>query len=349
MRNLIPDLERLMAGGTPLGRGVVTSVWGSAPEPEGAVLLATADGRMAGSVCGGCVEGAVVEEIQAAIGRGSARLLSYGVSEEKAWSVGLACGGSIRILVEPAVRPELLPLLRRRVGIVLATVLADEGGAVLVSDDGASPRILPAFSGDEISERNTPVRLSPLLPEILSAANASLEAESSRTADIGGLPFFLEVIPRPPRLIIFGAGGIAAELVPMARRVGFETIVADGREAFLQQERFPDAHRLILGWPDAVFNEIGIDQNTHICLLSHDPKFDEPALRIALKSSARYIGAIGSRKTQAARRERLLAEGFSESDLARIHGPIGLDIGGRRPAETALAVLGEVVKVRYGK
>ena len=349
MRNLIADLDRLLAGETAVGRGVVTSVWGSAPEPEGAVLIATADGKMAGSVCGGCVEGAVMEEIQGAIRRGSPRLLSYGVSEEKAWSVGLACGGSIKILVEPAVRPELLPLLRERVGIVLATVLTDEGGAILVTDDGTAPRILPAFSGDEISERDTPARLSPLLPEIVSAANAALRAEASRTVELAGIPIFFEVIPRPPRLIIFGAGGIAAELVPMAKRVGFETVVADGREAFLQKERFRDADRLILGWPDAAFKETGIDKDTYICLLSHDPKFDEPALRIALKSNARYIGAIGSRKTQAARRERLMAEGFHETEIGRIHGPIGLNLGGRRPAEVAVGILAEVVQARYGR
>jgi xanthine dehydrogenase accessory factor len=130
--------------------------------------------------------------------------------------------------------------------------------------------------------------------------------------------------------------------------LGFETVVADGRQAFLTRERFPEADRLVLGWPDSAFAELGLDRATYVCLLSHDPKFDEPALRLALRSDAAYIGAIGSKKTQAARRERLLAEGFTAADLARLHGPIGLPLGGRHPAEIALAIAAELVAVRYG-
>jgi xanthine dehydrogenase accessory factor len=180
----------------------------------------------------------------------------------------------------------------------------------------------------------------------------ALLRESSRTVELttpdGPVQVFLEVIPRPPRLVVFGAVHIAAELVPMARRLGFETIVADGRESFLDRERFPEADHLILDWPEAAFAKVGLDRATYVCVLSHDPKFDEPALRIALRSPARYIGAIGSKKTQTQRREWLLGEGFTEADIARVHGPIGLPLGGRRPAETALAILAEMVKARYG-
>jgi xanthine dehydrogenase accessory factor len=346
MRSLLPDYLRLSTGGTAVGRAVVTSVWGSAPEPEGAVLLATADGRMAGSVCGGCVEGTVVAEIQEAIRRGEPKLLSYGVSQETAWSVGLACGGNIRVLVEPEVRPELVPLLRTRVGLVVATVMGERGGAVIFVDDGREPAAL--------ADGRTGGRadwLAGLVGALRPLADDALARESSRMVELqapdGPLEVFLEVIPRQPRLIVFGAVHIAAELVPMARRVGFETVVADGREAFLTRDRFPDANRLIPGWPEAAFAELGIDRATYICLLSHDPKFDEPALRLALRSPARYIGAIGSKKTQAQRREWLLGEDFSDADIARVHGPIGLPLGGRRPAETALAILAEMVKVRY--
>jgi xanthine dehydrogenase accessory factor len=353
MRSLLPDYLRLSTGGTAVGRAVVTSVWGSAPEPEGAVLLATADGQMAGSVCGGCVEGTVVAAIQDAIRRGESKSLSYGVSQETAWSVGLACGGNIKVLVEPAVRPELLPLLGQRVGVVVATVLESRGaegqrgrGAVMFVDDGREPLVLKSERTEDSG------LLAGLVGALRPLADDALARESSRTVELtapdGPVEVFLEVIPRQPRLIVFGAVHIAAELVPMARRVGFETVVADGRDAFLSRDRFPDADRLIPGWPEAAFATIGIDRATYICLLSHDPKFDEPALRLALRSPARYIGAIGSKKTQASRRERLLSEGFSETDLARIHGPIGLPIGGRRPAETALAILAEMVRVRYG-
>jgi xanthine dehydrogenase accessory factor len=346
MRSLLPDYLRLSTGGAPVGRAVVTSVWGSAPQPEGACLLANAAGAMAGSVSGGCVEGATIAEIGQAIERGTPRLVTFGVTHETAWSVGLACGGTIKLLIEPAIRRELVAVLGLRLGAVLATVLAGPGvgGAVLFVDDGRAPVVLDA--GGQARG------LGELVSALRPLADDALARESSRTVELtapdGPVEVFLEVIPRPPRLVVFGAVQIAAELVPMARRLGFETVVADGREAFLARERFPDADRLLLQWPEAAFATIGLDRATYVCVLSHDPKFDEPALRLALRSPARYIGAIGSKKTQASRRERLLAEGFTESDLARIHGPIGLPIGGRRPAETALSIMAEMVKVRYG-
>jgi xanthine dehydrogenase accessory factor len=344
MRELLNDLDRLGAGGTPVGRAVVTSVWGSAPQAEGATMLATADRLMAGSVCGGCVEGAVVEEIVAAIGRGTPKTISFGVSDETAGAVGLACGGTIGILVEPVIRPELVALLKSRRGGVLVTLLegVGAGAAVLFSDDGAEPEVLRTAGMDEVTG---------LIELLRPLADEAMRRESSRTADIntpaGATKLFLEVLPRPPRLVIFGAAHIAVELVPLARRLGFETVVADARQAFLTPDRFPEADRLILGWPEQALAQIGLDRATYLCLLTHDPKFDEPALRVALRSEAAYIGAIGSRKTQAARRERLLAEGFLLEDVARIHGPIGLPLGGRRPAETALAILAEMVGARY--
>ena len=164
----------------------------------------------------------------------------------------------------------------------------------------------------------------------------------------GAASVFLEVFPRQPRLVIFGATHVALALVPLARRLGYHTIVADGRAGFLTPERLPEADELIQAWPEEAFDRIGLDDTCYICVLSHDPKFDEPALRLALRSPAAYIGAIGSRKTQAERRERLAAEGFTPDEIARIYGPIGLDLGGRAPAETAPAILAEVTQVRYG-
>jgi xanthine dehydrogenase accessory factor len=137
-------------------------------------------------------------------------------------------------------------------------------------------------------------------------------------------------------------------LVPLAKALGYRTVVADGRQSFLTRERFPDADQLLLGWPAEAFQKAALDAATFVCVLSHDPKFDEPAVDIALRSEARYVGAIGSKKTQASRRERLRAQGFSEADLARLHGPIGLNLGGRAPAEIALAILAEMTMARYG-
>lgn len=157
------------------------------------------------------------------------------------------------------------------------------------------------------------------------------------------------MFPRQPRLVIFGGVHIAQALTLLGRTLGYRTYVADGRATWLTRERFPDADELVLGWPDEAFERIGLDAHTYVVLLSHDPKFDEPATEIALRSPVPYIGAIGSRKTQEKRRARLRAAGFTESDLARLHGPVGLDLGGRQPMETALSIIAEITSVRYGK
>jgi xanthine dehydrogenase accessory factor len=338
MRDLLSDYDRLTTEGRPVGRAVVTSVWGSAPRPEGSSMLATADGTMAGSVSGGCVEGATATEIGEAIGRGTPKLVTFGVTHERAWEVGLACGGTIKVFVEPRVRPEVLAAARGPGGEAVATVIEGPGtgGSVRIFEDGRVDGRLEGVSVEAVRD----------------AALDALRRELSTTAtiDAGGAPatVFLEVFPRQPRLVIFGGVHIAVALVPLARALGYRTIVADGRPAFLTPERFPDADQRILAWPEEAFEQIGLDASCYVCILSHDPKFDEPALQLALRSPARYIGAIGSRKTQASRRDWLRSEGFGDADIARVHGPIGLELGGRQPAETALAILAEMTAVRYG-
>ena len=339
MRDLLTDYERFVAAGQPFGRAVVTSVWGSAPRPEGSCMLAAADGTIAGSVSGGCVESATALEIEAAITRGSPKLVTFGVTDERAWEVGLACGGTIKVFVEPTVRPEVLEAARGNGGNVVVSVVAGPGL-------GASVRILEDGRVDGRLPSNFP------MDTVRDAALAALRKETStsqalETAD-GPITVFLEVFPRRPRLVIFGGVQIAVALVPLARALGYHTIVADGREAFLDRERFPDADELILAWPDEAFEQIRLDSACYVCVLSHDPKFDEPALQIALRSPAAYVGAIGSRKTQSARRERLREAGLTDAQLEQLHGPIGLDLGGRQPAETALAILAEMTAVRYG-
>jgi xanthine dehydrogenase accessory factor len=347
MRELLEDYARLAATGLPVGRAVVTSVWGSAPRPEGSVLVATADGRMAGSVSGGCVETATAEEIAAAIRSGSAKLVSFGVSHERAWEVGLACGGTIKVLVEPFVRPEILTAAREG-GAVLATALAGAavGAALLVHEDGAVD-VSPGPPGAD------PAPLLAVRDAVRDAALAALRGQLSRSVEVatpdGPFPVFLEVFPRRPTLLVFGGVHIAQALVPLARRLGYRTVVADGRQAFITRDRFPDADELVLGWPADAFERVGIDSATYVCILSHDPKFDEPALHVALRSPAAYVGAIGSKKTQAERRAKLRAEGFTDEEIARLHGPIGLDLGGRDPAETALGIVAEMTAVRYGR
>jgi xanthine dehydrogenase accessory factor len=340
MRDLLTDYERFARSGKPFGRAVVTSVWGSAPRAEGSSMLAASDGTIAGSVSGGCVESATAVEIGEAITRGTPKLMTFGVTDEQAWEVGLACGGTIKVFIEPTVRPEVVEAARAGIGEVVATVIAGPaiGASVRVLEDGRVVGSLPAAFP---------------MGQLRDAALAALRKETSTTREFatesGPAGVFLEVFPRQPRLVIFGGVQIAVALVPLAKALGYWIIVADGREAFISRDRFPDADELILAWPEEAFERIGLDSASYVCVLSHDPKFDEPALQIALRSPAAYVGAIGSRKTQEARRERLRQAGLTEEQIQRLHGPIGLDLGGRQPAETALAILAEMTAVRYGR
>ena len=331
MRELLADYAR-MRETEPVGRAVVVSTWGSAPQAEGAAMLVSAGGRMAGSVSGGCVEAAVAEEVRAAMARGAAALVRYGVSDDRAWEVGLTCGGTLEVLVQASVPEPVLEAARGPGGVVVATALdgSNVGRVLAVDAAGASAD-----------------------PALRRVAAEALETGRSRTTRLTLLgaetetAVFLEVFPPPPRLVVFGGVHVAAALVPLARALGYRTIVADGRPAFLTRERFPDADELILGWPDEAFARAGLDAGTAVVVLTHDPKFDDPAVMLALRSGAGYVGAIGSRQTQASRRERLRAAGVTDAELSRLHGPIGLDLGGRTPAETALAILAEMTAVRH--
>jgi xanthine dehydrogenase accessory factor len=179
-------------------------------------------------------------------------------------------------------------------------------------------------------------------------AQEVLNRGTSRTIELGGRQLFVEAFPVRPRVVVVGAVQAAMSLVAFARELGWATVVVDGRAAFATRERFPDVDRLVVGWPDEVADEIGLGPNDAVAVLTHDVKFDEPAIVEALRRGCRYVGAVGSRKTQADRRARLLAAGVGESDLDRLRGPIGLDLGGRAPAETGLAIVAEIVAARYG-
>jgi xanthine dehydrogenase accessory factor len=357
MRELMATLTEWQSTGVPVGRAVVIRSFGSAPRPEGAVLLGAADGRIAGSVSGGCVEGAAYEEIERAQRDGHDRVIRYGISDEQAWDVGLACGGTIDVLVQPSVPA----------ASAAAAADLEHGTAVVVPLPGDSPP--PVFGLHEPGDGAAPAE--PLLVredgrlttmggdpattgdpgadlEVVRGALDALARGTSRTVSAGDRQFFIEAFPVRPRLIVVGAVQVAIPLVRMAREVGFETVVVDGRPAFATPERFPDVDRLVIGWPDEVAEEIGLGPADSVAVLSHDVKFDEPAIVEALRRGCRYVGAVGSRKTQADRRARLLDAGVSEADLDRLHGPIGLDLGGRAPAETALAILAEIVAARHG-
>ncbi len=358
MKELLPILDGWMAAGFDAGRAVVIRSFGSAPRPEGATLLVSSDGRLAGSVSGGCVEGAAAEEIARARATGRARVVRYGISDEEAWDVGLACGGTIDVLVQPRLPAQVAEAARASIaatarGAAVATPLpADspppefgehrpgEGAApeppVIVADDGS-------FEGDAAAVPD------PATADALREAAADVLLRGrSRTVVAGGRQWFVEGFPVRPRLVVVGAVETARFLVRYARELGYETLVVDGRAAFATAERFPDVDRLVVGWPDEVADEIGLGPNDAVAILTHDPKFDEPAIRAALERGCRYVGAVGSRKTQSDRRARLLDAGVPRSDLAHLRGPIGLDLGGREPAETALAIMAEIVAARFG-
>ncbi|HSM15598.1 MAG TPA: XdhC family protein [Gemmatimonadales bacterium] len=354
MRDLLQDIERFKASGQAFGRAVVTTVWGSAPRPAGACLVADGHGALAGSVSGGCIEAATAAEIAAAIGAGRPRLVEFGVTNERAWEVGLACGGTIKLLVEPVVREEAIAAAAGPSGAVLATVLESPSGlgaALLIDENGDDMVPLPA-AGNRAQATDGSRELQALGQALVGPALEALAQHASRTQQFtteagSSVTVFFEVFPGAAKLVIFGGVHIARALVPMARLLGYRTIVADGRQPFLTRERFPDADELILGWPAEAFEQAGLDAATSVCVLTHDPKFDDPALEIALRSPAAYVGAIGSRKTQTARRQRLKSAGLSDTQLDRLHGPIGLDLGGREPAEIALAILAEMTAVRH--
>ncbi len=299
------------------GRGAalatVIETWGSAPRRVGSQLAISGTGEIEGSVSGGCVEGAVIVEALEAIDEGSARELEFGVSDDDAFAVGLACGGTIRVLVEPVGRalPEamLAEMVEARAARSPRAYVVDLAtGARRIDRDGHEDRFRMDRSGFE---------------------------PDSRT--------FVAVHNPPLRLVVVGAVHIAQALVPMARIAGYDPVLVDPRETFGSAARFP-GERILNEWPDEAVASIGLDQRTALVLLTHDPKLDDPALLRALASDCFYIGALGSTRTHAKRVERLEAEGLSAEAIARIHGPVGLDIGAAGPAEIAVSILAEMTR-----
>jgi xanthine dehydrogenase accessory factor len=354
MKELLDTLSAWGGEGVEAGRAVVVRTFGSAPRPEGAVLLHAKDGRIAGSVSGGCVEGAAAEQIEHAWSTGNARVIRYGISDEQAWDVGLACGGTIDVLVEPVVPDDAVRAATASLGA------GGHGAAVITPLPADSP---PAEGGPHEPGEGAPPQVKLVVHDdgrldgsigdpaldagLVEAGLEALKRGLSRTVELGGRSMFIEVFPVRPRLVIVGAVEVARSLVRLARELGFETVVIDGRASFATRERFPDADQLVAGWPDEVADDIGLGPNDAVAVLTHDVKFDEPAIVEALRRGCRYVGAVGSRKTQSDRRRRLLEAGVSQEALDGLRGPVGLDLGGRQPAETALAILAEIVAERY--
>lgn len=295
----------------------VVETWGSAPRQAGSQLAISGDGEMVGSVSGGCVEGAVVTEALEALQDRKPRLLTFGVNDETAFAAGLACGGTIRVLVEPVGEgSEALP----------EAVLADLVAA------RAAPRAVALVTRPEGWTRAL------LGPGEDAAIDARLKSDRSGMEEDGR---FIAVHNPPLRLIVVGAVHIAQPLLTVARACGYAPSLIDPRGAFGSETRFP-GETILDDWPDEALAALQPDARTAIVTLTHDPKLDDPAIRFALRSPAFYLGCLGSKKTHAKRVDRLAEAGFTAEEIARIHAPVGLDIGARTPAEIAVSIMAQI-------
>ena len=344
MRDLLPTLDDWATADPHIGLATVVRTGGSTPRPPGARLLVSRDGRMAGSVSGGCLESAVILEAQATLaGDAVPRILHYGISDELGWEVGLACGGTVDIFVE-SVRWDGSDAV---LGTVRRAVIEDR-----------PLLLLSVVSGDLAGARAALVEADTLVGSLgLSAADAAAPAAvRGRLAsglpgieEIAGLNVFVDPIVPQPQLAIVGAVHIAIPLTRMATAAGFRVTVIDPRKAFLTADRIPGADRLVPEWPEDALPDLGLGPRDAAVCLAHDPKFEDPALATLLRGQVGYVGAIGSRTTHGKRVARLKESGFGEEAIARIHSPVGLDLGAATPAEIALSILAEVVAVRRGR
>jgi xanthine dehydrogenase accessory factor len=291
----------------------------SAPRPVGSKLFVGEDGRMEGSVSGGCVESEVYATCRGVLSGDAPRLVTYGISDDQAFEVGLPCGGEIDVFVR-----EADPELEARIA-----GLGDRRAVLFTDLDDGTQRL--ALDGED------------------AIADELLRGGHSRVVELEGRRVFADVFGPPPRLLVFGAVDTAEALCFAARQLGWRTIVSDARARFATRERVPSADELIVAWPEEALAQVRPDHATAVVVLTHDEKFDVPALVGTLAGDAFYVGALGSRRTQEKRRASLLEAGVPEEALERVHGPAGLDLGAHSPPETALSILAEILAVRAGR
>jgi xanthine dehydrogenase accessory factor len=333
MNDLIPLIKRWTTESKPFAMARVLETWGSSPRPIGSALLISSEGELAGSVSGGCVEGAVVKEAKTLIGTGGFKVLNYGVTDDEAWNVGLSCGGKIKVLLEDVTDPKALLLQ------LLIASLAGGQGKVLITTFG-DPMNDWAVPGDQVRGDTPPQAIQVKAAELLRARSSQMIEEEGRS-------YFIQVFPRKSQLLIIGAAHITVDLVQLATVFDFETIVIDPRGAFTGKMQFaskPD--QLLENYPSEVLDDFVLDENVFAVVLSHDPKIDDNALHILLKSGIAYIGALGSRKTHEKRIARLLQAGFSKEEVSRIESPVGIDIHAIGAKEIALSIMASLIRTR---
>ena len=337
MKDLFQNIENFSKKEKPFAIATVIQTWGSAPRPIGSAMIVSEDLEMAGSVSGGCVEGAILRQVTDVLKTNKPKRIAFGVTDEEAWAVGLSCGGQIEVFIEPFLAqndPQMWAILRgcllENKGTVLLTKLNDE----------ASEHLLVMPNG-EVLGGNTDDFL------INNALRAYSERKTQNVESVDGTSWFLQIFAPKAKLVIIGAAHITVDLVHLAHYFGFETIVIDPRGIFAEKTLFltqPD--QVHIDWPAEVLPDLTLDAYTFAVLLTHDPKIDDQALHILLKSDVAYIGALGSRKTHEKRVKRLKEAGFSEEEIAKIHAPIGVNIAAKSAREIALSIVAELIKIK---
>jgi len=336
MTEQLERLKQWKRDGKGVAFATVVRVQGSAPRPEGSRLLVSSAEELDGSVSGGCVENDVALHAAQVLESGEARLVTYGIADEEAFEVGLACGGTIQVYIEPAEADEITDAVERLVsgGRLGARLMAVSGGdwkAVIDATEGVVAGSIPALLADDV----------------MADARRLMADERSRTLSYGDVDVFVEVVAPSPKLLIFGAGPFAEPLCSLGSRVGYEVTVIDPRPAFARDELFPDAREVIVAWPEKVLDPQPWD-GSYVVVLNHNQRLEDPVIRRALAEPVAYLGVMGSRRTHVDRLARLEAEGWSVEDQERVRGPVGLDIGAETPAEVAVSILAEMTTVRYG-
>ena len=333
MRDQLQDIKNWSKNNHRMALARVIHTWGSSPRPVGSSMFMNEDGAMSGSVSGGCVEGAVVKKAKESMEDHSARKLVYGVTDDEAWSVGLACGGSIQVFVQEFdLKSEVWSKLQsclegNKYAILISSIEDGNNTNTLISEDGTL--------GDQIPD------------ELAQISKEAYDQRSNKMVELEGKTYFVHIFPRKSILLIIGVAHITVDLVKLANWYGFETVVIDPRGYFTKNITFKEGpSQMIESYPSEVLEQFPLDAYTYAAILSHDPKIDDNALEILLKNKIAYIGALGSKKTHAKRTARLLENGFSQEQIDTIHAPIGLSIGAKGANEIALAIMGQILEVK---
>ena len=351
MRDVLADLEAWWRAGGAAGLATVVGTWESAPRQPGASMLVGPDGTAVGSVSGGCVEGAVYQLAESARDTGEPVLQRYGVSDGDAASVGLTCGGVIDVFVERVDRasfPELGGIVEDvRAGrpVAVATLIAGVGPERL----GRRLVVRPGDVGGSLGSARLDAAVGDDAQGLLRQGSTGIlhyGPDGERRGD--DIAVFVSCHAPRPRMIVFGAIDFAAAVVRVGAFLGYRVTVCDARPTFATPRRFPDAEQVVVAWPHRYLRETDVDERTVVCVLTHDPRFDVPLLEVALRLPLAYVGAMGSRRTDQERTARLRELGLTDAELARLHAPSGLDLGGRTPEETAVSIAAEIIGQRWG-